>query len=102
MVGTGDVGSHILEFIARDENSIEWIVGDIDESKAKYLCNNASIGAAHHGKYPVFNPEKIDLFNIEKTAEFIKKEKRKSDGKKYGNIRHCVCHSHFSVDVSCS
>ena len=43
MVGTGDVGSHILEFIARDENSLEWIVGDIDESKAKYLCNNASI-----------------------------------------------------------
>ena len=42
MVGTGDVGSHILEFIARDENSIEWIVGDIDESKAKYLCNNAN------------------------------------------------------------
>ena len=75
MVGTGDVGSHILEFIARDENSLEWIVGDIDESKAKYLCNNASIGAAHHGKYPVFHPEKIDLFNIEKTAELIKKEK---------------------------
>ena len=75
MVGTGDVGSHILEFIARDENSLEWIVGDIDESKAKYLCNNASIGAAHHGKYPLFHPEKIDLFNIEKTAELIKKEK---------------------------
>ncbi len=57
--GYGDVGSHILEFIARDENSIEWIVGDIDESKAKYLCNNASIGAAHHGKRARISMEKI-------------------------------------------
>ena len=28
LVGTGDVGKHILEFAARDEFYIEWIVGD--------------------------------------------------------------------------
>ena len=71
MVGTGDVGSHILEFIARDENSIEWIVGDIDESKAKYLCNNASIGAAHHGKYPVFHPEKIVISPVKPIPQIL-------------------------------
>lgn len=75
LVGTGDVGSHILEFIARDDNNIEWIIGDIDENKAKLLCNNASIGAVHHGKHPVFHPKEVDLLNIEKTADLIKKEK---------------------------
>ena len=75
IVGTGDVGSHILEFIARDDNNIEWIIGDIDENRAKLLCNNASIGAAHHGKHPVFHPKEVDLLNIEKTADLIKKEK---------------------------
>ena len=49
LVGTGNVGSHILEFIARDENIFEWVIGDIDENRAKLQCNNASIGAAHHG-----------------------------------------------------
>ena len=50
--------------------------------------------------------EQVDLSNENQInqaiSKFIKKEKRKSDGKKYGNIRHCVCHSHFSIDVSCS
>ena len=75
MVDTGYVGTHILEFNARDEKSIEWIVADIDESKAKYLCNNASIVAAHHGKYPIFYLPKIDLFNIEINCGINKKRK---------------------------
>ena len=75
IVGTGDVGSHILEFIARDDLNIEWIIGDIDEDRAKLLCNNALIGAAHHGRHPIFHPKKVDLLNIEKTADLIKKEK---------------------------
>ena len=75
LVGTGNVGSHILEFIARDENRFEWIIGDIDENKAILQCNNASIGAAHHGKHPIFHLRRVDLLNVEKTAELIKKEK---------------------------
>tara|TARA_B100000953_G_C17994534_1_gene413124 strand:- start:143 stop:1261 length:1119 start_codon:yes stop_codon:yes gene_type:complete len=75
LVGTGNVGSHILEFIARDENKLEWVIGDIDENRARLYCNNASIGAAHHGKHPVFHPREVDLLNIEKTADLIKKEK---------------------------
>ena len=75
LVGVGNVGSHILEFVARDETNFEWLVGDIDEKKAIKHCNNAAIGASHHGKYPIFRPMKIDLFNIEETASLIKKEK---------------------------
>ncbi len=73
MVGAGDVGTHILEFLARDPRPIELIVGDIDEEKATRLVNNAVIGAAHHGLHPQFSCKKIDLNNIEQTADLIKK-----------------------------
>ncbi len=74
MVGTGDVGAQLLEFIARSDYPFEVIVGDIDEEKARLLCNNAMIGAAHHGKNPHLRPVKIDLLNIEATTELIRKE----------------------------
>ena len=75
LVGTGDVGKHILEFAARDEFNIEWIVGDVEEEKARWACNNAEIGAAHHGMHPKFKPIQVDLFDGEKTSELIKSEK---------------------------
>lgn len=74
LVGVGDVGKHLLEFAARDDRTFEWIVGDIDEERARWACNNAEIGAAHHGKHPKFGPMKIDLFDIEETAKVIRKE----------------------------
>jgi hypothetical protein len=74
LVGIGDIGSHILEFAARDDNDYEWIIGDINKEKAKYVSNNAQIGAMHHGKHPNFRPIKIDLFDIVKTTDLIKKE----------------------------
>ncbi len=75
IVGTGDVGAHLLEFMARQEPRYEVIVGDVDGEKARLLCNNAEIGAAHHGKHPVFRPVTIDLFDIEGTSALIAKEK---------------------------
>ena len=52
LIGAGDVGTHLLEFAARDESNIEWVVGDVDKEKAQWTCNNAEIGAAHHGLHP--------------------------------------------------
>lgn len=75
LVGMGEVGSHLLEFIARGEQDLEWIVGDVDENRAKWACNNAQIGAVFHKKYPKFRPMKIDLFDIEKTTKLIQAEK---------------------------
>ena len=74
LVGVGNVGSHILEFAARDNSDLEWIVGDIDKERARLTCNNAEIGAAHHGKHPIFRPMKIDLFDFDKTTDLIQKE----------------------------
>ena len=67
LIGVGDVGKHILEFAAREDRQFEWVIGDIDEKRAQWICNKAEIGAAHHGKHPKFRPIKIDLFDIEKT-----------------------------------
>ena len=75
LVGVGDVGSHLLEFVSRDGSNFEWIVGDINEKRAYWVCNNAEIGAVHHGMDPKFYPMKIDLFDIDTTAELIHKEK---------------------------
>ena len=41
----------------------------------RWACNNTEIGAAHHGKYPNFNPIQVDLFEGERTTELIKSEK---------------------------
>jgi hypothetical protein len=71
LVGTGNVGGHILEFLARDPRPLELIVGDVHEEKAKHLVNNATIGAAHHGLHPIFRTRKIDLNDIDKTAHLI-------------------------------
>ena len=62
LIGAGDVGTHLLEFAARDESNIEWVVGDINKQKAQWACNNAEIGAAHHGLNPLFRAVQIDLY----------------------------------------
>lgn len=72
MVGVGNVGGHILEFLARDPRPLELIVGDIDEVRASCKVNNAVIGAAHHGLHPHFEFRKADLNDVEQTARLIK------------------------------
>ena len=73
MVGVGDVGGHILEFLGRGEYPLQVYVGDVNEERARLTCNNAMIGAAHHDKHPDFRPMKIDLFDIDGTADIIRK-----------------------------
>ena len=74
MVGTGDVGSHMLEILARMPMSFKLIVGDIDEDKGQKLVNNALIGAAHHDFHPHIDFHKIDLTDIEGTADLLRQE----------------------------
>jgi len=72
MVGVGDVGTHILEILARDPRAPELIVGDVNEEVGVGRVNNAVIGAAHHGLHPHFHFKKVDLNDIEQTAQLIK------------------------------
>lgn len=73
IVGVGDLGGHILEFLARGDYPLQVFVGDINEERARLTCNNAVIGAAHHGKHPDFRSIKIDLFDVAGTTEIIRK-----------------------------
>ena len=75
MVGIGDVGGHIVEFLARDPRPIELILGDADEKRAALKMNNALIGAALYGLHPHFSSRKVDLNNINETAQLIKELK---------------------------
>ena len=74
MVGVGDVGAHILEILARSPMPFKLIVGDINEERGQKLVNNALIGAAHHDLHPHFDFRKIDLTDVEGTAELLSNE----------------------------
>ena len=72
MVGVGDVGAHILELVARMPMPFNLLVGDIDEEKGQKLVNNALIGAAHHDLHPHILFRRIDLNDIDGTAELLR------------------------------
>ncbi len=72
MVGLGDLGGKILEILARTPGAPELIVGDIDEEGGALKVNNAVIGAVHHDLHPHFRFTKVELNDIEGTAQLIK------------------------------
>lgn len=75
MIGTGDVGAHILEIAARTSPPYELVVADINGDRAEQLVNNAKFGAYHHGRYPKFRSTQIDLFDVDGTTELLLREK---------------------------
>jgi|LGVF01.1.fsa_nt_gb hypothetical protein len=70
IVGLGDVGAHLLEFLVRDPNCPELLVGDFNEEK-ELTVNNALIGAAVKGLYPKVTFKKMDLTDVKQTTEII-------------------------------
>ncbi len=72
MVGLGDLGGNILEILAREPRAPELIVGDVNEEGGVRTVNNAVLGAAHHGLHPHFHFRKVDLNDVEWTAQLIK------------------------------
>ncbi len=41
IVGVGDVGGHVLEFLSREDYPLQVFVGDVNEERARLTCNNA-------------------------------------------------------------
>ena len=70
LVGLGNVGTHILEFLVRDPNCPELLIGDFNE-KNELKVNNALIGAAVKGLYPNVTFKKMDLTDVIQTTEII-------------------------------
>jgi hypothetical protein len=70
-MGIGDLGGHVLEMLARSPGSRRIIAADINEDWGYRKTNIAGFGASQMGFYPELEFVKIDLFNIDQTAELI-------------------------------
>jgi len=75
MVGLGDLGGHVLEMLARAPGSRKIITADINEDWAYRKTNITAFGASQLGHYPELEFVKIDLYNIDQSAEIISKYK---------------------------
>lgn len=75
MVGLGDLGGHVLEMIARTSSPKRIITTDINEDWGYRKTNIAAFGASQLNYYPQMEFVKIDLFNIDQSAEIIAKYK---------------------------
>ncbi|WP_257347462.1 saccharopine dehydrogenase NADP-binding domain-containing protein [Pseudalkalibacillus decolorationis] len=75
LVGLGEVGTHILEFLVRDPKCPELIVCDFNREISEKRVNNALFGAAVHRLYPKVTFERVDLSEVDRTAEIISKYK---------------------------
>ena len=75
MVGLGDLGGHVLEMLVRAPGSRRIITADVNEEWGYRKTNIAAFGAAQMGHYPQLEFCKIDLFNVEQTAETIARTK---------------------------
>jgi hypothetical protein len=75
LVGLGDLGGHVLEMLVRAPGSRRIITADVNEEWGYRKTNIAAFGAAQLGHYPQLEFTKIDLFNVEQTAETIARTK---------------------------
>lgn len=71
LIGLGDLGFHILQFLARTPGIGKVVVADIDEAKGLMKKNDVIYGAAHQGFYPDIEFKRVDLFDLEGTAEVL-------------------------------
>ena len=71
IVGIGEVGRYMLEFLLRDSEGIEVVAADVDESSVRSKLDNALFGAALHGHHPEARALEIDLFDVDRTAALL-------------------------------
>ena len=75
MIGIGDLGGHVLEMLVRAPGPRRIITADINEDWGYHKTNIAAFGAAQMGCYPELEFVKVDLYNLDRTAEIISKYK---------------------------
>ena len=75
VLGVGDLGGHVIEMLARAPGTRRIITADLNEEWGYRKTNIAAFGAAQLGYYPQLEFTKIDLYNIDQTAEILTKYK---------------------------
>ncbi len=73
IVGCGELGGILLEYLCRIPNIGKIVVADVNEDHVKRKVNSALHGASFLDLYPDITAYPIDLLNKEATAEFLKK-----------------------------
>ena len=72
IVGVGELGGIVLEFLARIPNICDIVVCDNNEDWGFRKTNSAVLGASFMGLYPSISYRKMNLFNIEETAAALR------------------------------
>jgi len=73
LIGIGELGGIVLEYLCRTPVLCEIITADSNADWGFRKTNSALEGASYMGLYPTINFHHIDLMNIEQTAEFLEK-----------------------------
>jgi hypothetical protein len=92
IVGLGSTGGYVLEFLARSGDIGELVAASRDEEWCERKTNLAKIGAGLMSHYPNISSRKIDVNDIERTAETLREVRpdiilnstRQLKGIKYG------------------
>jgi hypothetical protein len=75
LIGLGDLGSIVLELLARIQTPIEVVVGSRNPELAESRCRLLRLGALAQGCNPAVRVVHMNLQEIEATAETIYREK---------------------------
>ncbi len=73
LVGIGELGGIVLEYMSRIPNICEIVTADSNADWGFRKTNSAIEGASYMGLYPHITFHPIDVLNIEKTAELLRK-----------------------------
>jgi hypothetical protein len=73
LIGVGELGGIVLEYLCRIPNIGEIVTADSNKDWGFRKTNSAIEGASYMGLYPKVKFYPIDLLNIEQTAELLKK-----------------------------
>jgi hypothetical protein len=73
LMGVGDLGGWILEFLIRSRGVQKILVCDLDEKQGRAKVNGAVIGAAFFGHYPELTFQSLDVSDIGRSAEVLSK-----------------------------
>jgi hypothetical protein len=71
IIGLGDLGGYVLEFLARIPNMPKIVTADINEDWGVRKTNSAIAGASQFGLFPDIEFRPLDAFDINQTAKIL-------------------------------
>ena len=73
LIGIGELGGIVLEFLCRVPGICDIVMADVNEDWCFRKTNSAILGASYLGLYPNITSYSLNLLDIEKTAEILKR-----------------------------